>query len=162
MYKITITKNGEISNEAKFETLEQLNAWKNEHVEMGTFQFEDVEVPAVGTVEAYTIPKTHEFQIVNISSEVEAEVAKQAKIEAGKAAREVCQQVLDYVAGENLNRELTIEQITDLQQTFAQAEAALRAGRPTFAKIFISAIEPDEVLVTSEIKNVCLGLLAGY
>lgn len=162
MYKITITKNGEISNEAKFETLEQLNAWKNEHVEMGTFQFEDVEVPAVGTVEAYTIPKTHEFQIVNISSEVEAEVAKQAKIEAGKAAREVCQQVLDYVAGENLNRELTIEQITDMQTIFSQAEASLRAGRPTYAKYFINAIEVDGDLVTAEMKATCLELLANY
>jgi hypothetical protein len=119
-------------------------------------------VPAV--TETITTPIQGDYEVVieDITEQYNRELLAQEKIAKGQAAREVCQKVLDYVAGANLDRELTIEQITDLQQTFAQAESALRAGRPTFAKIFISAIEPDGVLVTEEIKSNCLELLAGY
>lgn len=169
MYKITIKKDLIVSNEAQFESMQLLNSWKDRHVEMGTFQFEDIEVPAKidqWTNEeispAHILSKTHTFEIIDITSQEEIEAAKQAKIEAGKKAREICQSVLDLVAGYNLDRELTLEQITQMQTTFANAEAALRAGRPTYAKIFISAITADEVLVTQEMKNLCLELLEGY
>ena len=97
-----------------------------------------------------------------VESAAAAEANKQAKILAGKVAREICEQVLDLVAGYNLDRQLTLQQITQMQSTFANAEAALRAGRPTYAKAFISAIVVDEVLVTQEMKDMCLELLANY
>lgn len=84
------------------------------------------------------------------------------KIAKGRAAREVCNQVLDFIAGENLERQLSIEEITVLQQTFGNAEAALRAGRPTLAKQLISAITPDGELVTQATKDTALSLLASY
>ncbi len=86
----------------------------------------------------------------------------QVKIKAGAYARMACQSVLDLVAGYNLDRELTLQQITQMQSTFANAEAALRAGRPTYAKSYISAISADGVLVTQEMKDLCLELLEGY
>lgn len=112
--------------------------------------FEEIEIPAEFIIEFEQLP------------DLSIELEKQAKIKAGKDAREACQKVLDYVAGANLDRELTIEQITQIQQTFSQAESTLRAGRPTYAKYFISQIQADGVLVTQEIKDTCIELLAGY
>jgi hypothetical protein len=90
------------------------------------------------------------------------EELKQAKIEAGRAAREVCEKVLDLIAGYNLSRNLTIEQITQMQALLSNPEAALRASRPSLAKSLISAITPDEVLVTAQMKADALELLANY
>lgn len=72
MYKIIITKNNVITNEAKFESLESLNEWKNYHVSIKTFQFEDVLVPASFDLDgneiapATVIPKTHSFEIIEV------------------------------------------------------------------------------------------------
>lgn len=96
-----------------------------------------------------------------LSAKAEQE-AKQAKIEAGKQAREVCEKVLDLIAGYNLSRSLSIEQITQMQALLSNSEAALRAGRPSLAKSLISAIIPDEVLVTAQMKADALELLANY
>jgi hypothetical protein len=127
-------------------------------------QFETVEVsPAVPAVyEEIVVPADYTFTITDITEELALEKIKQDRIEAGEKARKACQAVLDLVSGYNLDRELTIEQITQMQQTFSTAEAALRAGRPTFAKSFITAIEADEVLVTQEMKDLCLSILGDY
>lgn len=97
-----------------------------------------------------------------VQQEQEAEAAKQAKISAGKAARQACENVLDLISGYNLDRELSMEQITQMQQMFSSIEQALRAGRPSLAKQAISALQPDEVLVTQEMKQAALDLLSNY
>jgi hypothetical protein len=97
-----------------------------------------------------------------VKSAMEVEAARQARMQAGKAARQVCEQVLDLVSGFNLERELSLEQITQMQAVLSSAEAALRAGRPTLAKMAIQAITPDEVLVTQEMKDDVLNLLSEY
>lgn len=165
MFKITLYKDNTITNEVQFSTEAELNSWISYHESIGTFILtektevsKDIDDNDIVTV----IPVTHTFEIKDISAEVAAEAERQSKIEAGKKAREVCTQVLDLVAGYNLDRELTIEQITEMQTIFKSAEAALRAGRPGYAKIFISAIEADGVLITEEIKSSCLDLLKGY
>lgn len=127
--------------------------------------YEDQQVlisDAVWGVQTIQVPAEFEVIEEDITGQLAVEALKAQKVELGKAARQVCQKVLDLVSGYNLDRELTIEQITQMQQTFANAEAALRAGRPTFAKSFISAIEADGVLVTQEMKDLCLQLLEGY
>jgi hypothetical protein len=100
-----------------------------------------------------------DFIIEDLTVEYNRQSEIQAKIQKGKADRIKCERVLDLVAGYNRDRELSIEQITQMQQSFSQAEAMLRANRPDFAKQLISAITPDEVLITTEMKNICLGLL---
>lgn len=103
------------------------------------------------------------YSIISIAKDKSSsEQFKKEKIQKGKEAREVCERVLDLVAGYNLDRALTMEQITQMQTTFADAEKALRAGRPTQAKQAITAIVVDEVLVTQEMKGLCLELLAKY
>jgi hypothetical protein len=52
-----------------------------------------------------------------------------------------------------------MEQITQMQSTFANAEAALRANRPDFAKTFINAVTPDGTLITQQMKDDVLSVL---
>lgn len=112
--------------------------------------------------ESARLPKMYEVIIEDVTGRVQAEAAKQAKIQAGIKAREACQLVLDYIAGCNLDKELSMEQITQMQQALAQPEAALRAARPSLAKAAITAITTDGVLITEEEKQQALILLADY
>ena len=84
------------------------------------------------------------------------------KIAKGKAAREVCLQVMDLITGFNIERVLTAQQISDMQSAFMNIQLSLQASRPSTAKALISLIEPDGELVTVEMKAACLLLLAAY
>jgi len=92
MYKITITKDSAVTNEASFPTLKELEKWKANHVEMGTFRFEDKVVPASLTVfgdileKEHILPKTHEFTIEDLTEQAEAEAEKDDKLKAAKKA----------------------------------------------------------------------------
>lgn len=97
-----------------------------------------------------------------VKSALTAETLRRARINAGAAARIACEKVLDLIAGFNLEQSLSMEQITQMQQTFEMAERALRAGRPSLAKGAISMIEPDGVLVTAEMKTEALELLKDF
>lgn len=114
------------------------------------WRFESVQAPGISQL--YSLIET-------VEAAQAAEALKQARIASGAADREKCQKALDLIAGYNRERTLTIEQITQLQQTFAQAESLLRASRPDFAKIVITAIVPDGILVTEEMKQDVLSLL---
>lgn len=87
---------------------------------------------------------------------------KSAKLEAGKKARQACTNCLDIIAGYNLEQELTAEQITEMQTTFAPIQSALMTARPTTAKALITALVPDGVLVTQELKDLVLVELSEY
>jgi hypothetical protein len=124
-------------------------------------QFESVLV-APATYETIEVPAEYEYETEDITAALEMAALIESKIALGALARKTCQDILDLVGGFNLSRELTIEQITTMQQTFSVAEAALRAGRPAYAKVAINAITPDEDLVTTEMKNLCLNLLSAW
>jgi len=98
--------------------------------------------------------------IPTVKAKIEAQQVKETRIARGAADRAKCQNVLDLIAGYNRERALSIPQITQMQQTFAQAESLLRASRPDFAKQAIQAIQPDGVLVTEQMKQDALDLLA--
>jgi CRISPR/Cas system Type II protein with McrA/HNH and RuvC-like nuclease domain len=100
-------------------------------------------------------------EIIDITAQYEAEQAKQARLLAGKQAREACQAVLDYVTGYNIDRNLSAEQVTQMQSTFGAILSLLQANRPNSAKALISAIVVDEV-VPQELKDGCLDLLSNY
>ena len=128
--------------------------------------YEDQEVitqeyaPAVYRDEV--IPAEYTIEITDVTAEVEAERIKSLRLQAGAKARQTCTNVLDLISGENLEKELTLEQISDLQLLFGNIEKALQSSRPTLAKMLILAVEPDEVLITQELKDSCLELLADY
>lgn len=127
-------------------------------------QFQDVEIsPAQFEEQSVEVnPEGYVISIEDVTVQESAAVSLSSKIEMGRAAREACQQVLDLVAGHNLDRELSMEDITLLQSMMAGPETALRAGRPSKAKQLIQAITPDETLVTQSMKDQALALLANY
>lgn len=84
------------------------------------------------------------------------------KIAKGHKARAVCEQVLDLISGYNLERNLTIEQITQMQQVFSNIEFALRSGRPTMAKGLIQSMSVDGTIVTQDMKDSSLKLLVDW
>lgn len=112
------------------------------------------------------IPQPSIDELVAISSIVLAkkqiDTNKNAKLQAGKKARETCLKCLDIIAGYNLEQELTAEQITEMQTTFAPIQTALMTARPSTAKALITALTPDEILVTQELKDLVLSELAEY
>lgn len=91
-----------------------------------------------------------------------AEIALQEKIELGAKEREDCTRVLDLVRGYNRNRGLTAEQITEMMTTLSPTLAALSNGRGSTGRYLISLIQPDGVLVTQEMKDAAISILAAY
>jgi hypothetical protein len=118
----------------------------------GGWRFQNIPAPSIDELFDLIIP---------VREATEKERVKQERITAGRQDRQKCETALDLIAGFNRERVLTIEQITQLQQTFAQAESLLRANRPDFASQVITAIVPDEVLITSEMKADVLEILNG-
>lgn len=183
----TIKKlDGTMLDFGKFASEEAALQWFQPFIDSGVYGkkyqaavYKDVQVelsPAVLDAQGNEItPAQFETQTILVSPEVTAEFsmefspdviseeqARAAKIEAGKKAREACQKVLDLISGYNLERELTLEQISQLQGLMQQPEMALRAGRPTMAKLLIAQVNPDGVLVTEEMQQAALDLLIEY
>lgn len=172
MFKITITSQKHGQPWLTKNTSEEVDSyiqWCHDTEHWGKPYFVEI-IPAVFDEEGteitpeQTIPHEAEYSITveDITEEIRIEADKQEKIVSGKKAREACQAVLDYIAGANLDKNLSIEQITQMQQTYANAETALRAGRPTLAKQLISSIDPDGIIVTSQEKTNCIILLEEY
>lgn len=112
------------------------------------------------------IPMPTRIELAQLVAPMNVKIAnalrKKELLEAGKKAREVCTQCLDTIAGFNLSRSLTVEQITEMQSTFSQIQMALMTSRPSTAKFLIGAITVDGVLVTQEMKDDVLELLTEY
>jgi hypothetical protein len=115
-----------------------------------------------GEIVMQTIPAEFTSEIVDITASHNDALNKANKILEGKKAREACSNVLDLVAGYNLANNLTAEQITSMMATFGSILQLLQANRPSTAKALIDAITPDEVIVTSQMKQDCLDLLSEY
>jgi hypothetical protein len=99
-----------------------------------------------------------EFTIIKLANQEKTAIDN--RIIIGKTDREKCTKALDYISWYNTDKDFSIEQITQMQISFSDAEQALRAGRPSMAISFISAIEPDGVIITSDLKSKVLSLLA--
>ena len=100
-----------------------------------------------------------QFEITDATEEIIKMELISQRIQLGRQDRIKCEATLDLIAGYNRERSLTIEQITQMQSMFAQAESLLRANRPDFAAQVINAIEPDGVIITQEMKDDVLSLL---
>lgn len=109
-----------------------------------------------------TLPAEFTSEIVDITAAHNDAENKKQKIIEGAKARQACQNVLDLVAGYNFDNDLTAEQITSMQTIFGSIFQLLLANRPSSAKSLINAISPDGVIVTTQMKQDCLDLLANY
>ena len=121
---------------------------------------EELNVWLSGNIHKY--PEGYVVEWIDLTEEWNKKLAIEAKIAIGKKAKEACENVLDLISGYNLNRELTVEQISVMQTNFSSIEKALQSGRPSLAKAYISQVIADGVLVTEEMKEMALLLLADY
>lgn len=108
------------------------------------------------------LKQQYSVEFVDASAEVALETLKSQRLFAGKLARETCNLVLDYIAGYNLEQNLSSEQITQMQTTFAGIHSALMASRPSLAKGLIAEVVVDGVIVTQALKDQCLEILSAY
>lgn len=101
-----------------------------------------------------------------IEEDSTAAVARQIliedKIKKGQAAKQACENVLNLIGGFNIDRELTFAQKNEMKTLFADAKNALNDFQPGYAKYFINLLTPDGILLTQEMKDLCIELLAGY
>jgi hypothetical protein len=106
------------------------------------------------------IPQPTQDELITLIAPTQIKTTKEKMLkdlkEAGKKDREMCENVLNLIGGFNRTRVLTSQQVTDMQTTFSTILLLLQANRPSSAKALIEAIVPDEVLITTEIKNLIL------
>lgn len=138
MIKAVIKTNGVTTHEASHASQADAEAWVAEHQAMDSF------------------PGGHSVSYEDASSEAQ----KLEFIRLGNADRDKCQIALDYVAGSNRSKGLTIAQITEMQALYSTAESALRASRPDLAAQVIGAMVPDGVLLTESEKLAVLSILS--
>lgn len=166
MKRIDIKKNGVVVFSSGNLPEGQAEAWLSEGLTTHTFGkpavYESVKNETTGEFEQVLVTPAEAFEIVHV--DVTAEVAKQDRIKAleavGEADRAKCAKALKVIGGFNRERLLTAQQISDMQALFADTEKALNAGRPDLAHALISAIAVDDVLVTQEMKDICLEILS--
>lgn len=109
-----------------------------------------------------TIPSAYLVEIEDVTEEFGKAQIRNERIARGHKARQVCEACLDLIAGINLERSLTGEQISQMQNSFGQIQMALLTSRPSAAKAAITALQPDGVLITEEMKESVLELLVEY
>ena len=93
---------------------------------------------------------------------LQAQQARLAKKVGGSQVRLICDSLLDLVAGNNLEKSLTIAQIDQMETDYADILAALKNYRPDKAFALITAMTPDGTLVTQEDKDEYLAEFAAF
>jgi len=93
-----------------------------------------------------------EAKDVELKAVRDAEVVSETKRANGQLVRKICSDVLDLVAGNNLEKSLTVEQIDSMETTYADIFKALQNLRPDKAMTLITAMSPDGTLVTEDDK----------
>jgi hypothetical protein len=123
---------------------------------------------AVFDVDGVTILNTihHEseysYVIEDITLEFNFQTSKASFIEVGKNSEDHCFNCLRIIGGYNDKRALSYGQIIAMAGAFSNIESCLNRRMPKTAKVLISAITPDENLVTTELKNFLLDELKDY
>lgn len=120
-----------------------------------TFQTEDDGTVTETVVVRGTITLNEELKALSETSQRTSDL-----IEQGQITRMRCDKALSLITGYNQDRELTSEQITSMQTTFAPILSALMVGRPNSAAALVEAVEPDGVLVTEQMKADILSVLS--
>jgi hypothetical protein len=103
-----------------------------------------------------------DFIIEDITTQIEAQQNVSNLIKNGIELEQDCKRVLAYIRGYNTQRNLTLPQLQEMRTTFGVINDLLKDGMPQTAKTLISNINPDGVIITEELKQACLQLLAKY
>lgn len=189
MIKINIKKQNIITNSATFSTQEEVDAWlasceakesfgKPEHTieltprsviyheEIPAVIENEVEIsPAIPawieTIEATyeTIPSEYSVEIVDITEETNEKIRLETQIAKGNRSKMVCDRALDLIRG--YNSQLSDVQILTMMESFRTLNELLINGWSTKATDYVFNIVPDEVLITTQMKNDVLSVLGG-
>lgn len=143
-------------------TIKDKNGNYLQHVIFNDINIQNDWIAMLATNKPFGEESEYSVEIVDVTAEL-AEQARIADLKAkGAAARIACQTALDLIAGHNIENAFTSEQITQMVITFAPIQQALMLNRPSLAKTLISAITPDGVIITEQLKTDILADLAGY
>lgn len=112
-----------------------------------------IEIQRIISEEDLTAVVEMESMNASIVDQINNLAAREARKLAGRKAKLVCQEVLDLIAGFNIERALTVEQIATLKTTFATIKEYLNDSQPWSAKAEVEALTPDGTLVTQEMKD---------
>jgi len=141
-----------------------IDAYLADKVELRDFEYDNLHINSgqIFNWDFKQIPQPTQTQLVALIPQVNAKRSKESKIELGKKARAVCTNCLDLIAGHNLELNLSAEQITQMQTTFANIQSALMTNRPSTAKFLISNLTPDGVIITEAFKAEVLAELVEF
>lgn len=109
----------------------------------------------------YIFDREFDYTIVDRTEEFAAQKAIEDLIEQGRELENRCKRALAYITGYNETRELSPEQITQMQITFSNIFNLLIANRPNSARGLVELIEVDGTIVTEQLKNGVLTILEG-
>jgi len=111
----------------------------------------------------YKIPAEYTVEIEDITAESEAQERVTALIAQGEKTSKACKDAFNLIAGYNQFRQMTSEQKNEMTTLFAPIVQALKIyERPSVAKALVSAIVPDGVLVTEQMKADMLEVLKDF
>jgi hypothetical protein len=169
MFKATVKNlSNEITNEASFSTMGELNSWLEKEIaneSFGKAAYDEIvrdEADPGIIIETINHAAEYTVEIEDITLVTEKRESLEDKRLKGANARKACIDALDVIAGYNLDRVLSAEQITQMQSTFGTIQSALMTNRPSSAKALITAITPDGVLVSEAMKEDILEVLKDY
>jgi len=83
-----------------------------------------------------------------VDQQIQSLEQKRLRKAAGFAARKICSEALDLIAGWNLSRGLTGAQIDQMVTDYSDVLLALQNNRPDTAKALVQAKVADGILVT--------------
>ena len=186
MKKIKIIKNAQVTNEATFANDELLNEWLTTETtnlsfghperliidyvenpiseELKALAVEVTQVDVNGEMrDQYKIPSEFSYEIEDITVQVEGETRRLSLIAQGEKTALACKDAFNLIAGYNQFRALSSAQKDQMASLFSPIVQALKIyERPSVAKALVTAIEPDGILVTSEMKADMLEILKDF
>lgn len=99
---------------------------------------------------------------VTWDNEQSTKTTKENRRKLGAQARAITDELLDTIAGFNIENNLTSEQIDQLQTDHGSMLNALQAMRPALFKTMLLTVTPDGVLVTQDMKDELLDILSNH
>jgi hypothetical protein len=99
---------------------------------------------------------------VIVLSKRDQEASIRTRLDRGRKVRALSQDLLDLVAGWNMERQLTGQQISDLITLVSPIMEMLQANRPFQAKPLIESLVVDGILITQDMKDQSIALYETY
>lgn len=129
----------ENETEKVYEEPTDLTGWTQGSEEDPTWTY----VPAVEESREFVLNQNKVDAKEAEAQAAQKEAERKAKADLGRRSRQLSDEILDYIAGHNMQLNITAEDIDALQQTFGTIEALLRANRPFSARPLIEAIDSN-------------------